>query len=73
MQDEELRKAGPNAQRLHRYYTSGCDNRKGNFTISFKAQHIQKDDGIFPVDFADLYDLFNIDALDISIMRVFSL
>lgn len=73
MTDAELKKAGPYAQKLHRWYMSSCEHRKREVYVSFKAEHFQSDDAIFPIDFADLYDLYNIDALDCSIMRVFSL
>jgi hypothetical protein len=31
------------------------------------------DDGVFIISLSDLYDLFNIDALDVSLMRYFAL
>jgi hypothetical protein len=30
-------------------------------------------DGFFLISFSDLYDLFNLDALDVSLMRCFAL
>jgi hypothetical protein len=31
------------------------------------------DDGVFIISLFDLYDMFNLDALDVSLMRCFAL
>jgi hypothetical protein len=41
--------------------------------VQFKDFHFLVGDDIFVITFSNLYDLFNLDALDISLMRCFSL
>jgi hypothetical protein len=41
--------------------------------VQFKDRHFLVGDDIFVITFSDLYDLFNIDVLDISLMRYFAL
>jgi hypothetical protein len=39
----------------------------------FKEEHFLVGNSIFLISWSDLYDLFNLDALDISLMRCFTL
>jgi hypothetical protein len=41
--------------------------------VSYKDRHFLVGDGFFIITFSDLYDLFNVNALDISLMRYFAL
>jgi hypothetical protein len=41
--------------------------------VSYKDHHFLVGDDIFIITFIDLYFLFNLDALDISLMRCFAL
>jgi hypothetical protein len=41
--------------------------------VSYKDHHFLVGDGFFLISFSDLYDLFNLDALDVSLMRCFAL
>ncbi|TVU41471.1 hypothetical protein EJB05_14992, partial [Eragrostis curvula] len=70
----ELEKAGPYCTSLHTYYMNGCKEKKKQFVVFIRPNHLhRRDEAPFIVDYADLYDLFNIDALDVSIARVFTL
>jgi hypothetical protein len=41
--------------------------------VSYKDRHFLVGDDIFVISWSDLYDIFNLDALDISLMRYFAL
>jgi hypothetical protein len=41
--------------------------------VSYKDSHFLVGDGIFLISWSDLYNLFNLDMLDISLMRCFTL
>jgi hypothetical protein len=41
--------------------------------VQFKDHHFLVGDSNFVITFSDLYNLFNFDALDISLMRYFAL
>jgi hypothetical protein len=69
---DELGKAGQACIDLHNYYIqnykSGLD-----ILVLYKDHHFLVGDDIFIITFSDLYDLFNLYALDISLMRCFAL
>jgi hypothetical protein len=67
-----LSKAGKACIDLHNYY---MQNYESGLDIlgSYKDRFFLVGDGIFMVTFSDCYDLFNLDALDISLMRCFAL
>jgi hypothetical protein len=69
---DELGKACHPCIDLHNYYMqnykSGLD-----IIVSYKDHHFLVGDDIFIITFFDLYGLFNLDALDISLMRCFAL
>jgi hypothetical protein len=44
-----------------------------NIVVEYKKHHFVLADDIFVVSFSDLYDIFILDALDISLMRFFTL
>jgi hypothetical protein len=69
---DELRKVGQPCIDLHNYYIQNY--QKGlDIIVSYKDHHFLMDDDIFIITFSDLYDLFNLDALDISLMCYFAL
>jgi hypothetical protein len=41
--------------------------------VSYKDRHFLVGDGFFLISFSDLYDFFNLDALDVSLMCYFIL
>ncbi|TVU01375.1 hypothetical protein EJB05_53144, partial [Eragrostis curvula] len=74
MSTADLEKAGPNCTSLHNYYMNGCKEKKKQIVVFIRPNHLlRRVEAPFIVDYADLYDLFNIDALDMSIVRVFTL
>jgi len=68
----ELHKAGRFCLELHNYYIQNWQ-KIDVIVVQYKKNHFLTDDGVFIVSFSDLYDLFNLDALDVSLMRCFAL
>jgi hypothetical protein len=66
-----LREAGQCCINLHNYYIQNYKMSHG-IIVSFKDCHFLVGDDIFIITFSDLYDLFNLDMLDISLMRCFA-
>jgi hypothetical protein len=65
-------KVGKACSDLHNYCVQNYDS--GLVILgSYKDHHFLVNDEIFMVTFSDLYDLYNLDALDISLMRCFAL
>ena len=74
--EAELLVAGPFTVELHNYYMKGCQgNKKNGIVVKYRRQHFWRDRDIefFLVGFDDLYDLFKLDALDVSLLRCFTL
>jgi hypothetical protein len=68
----ELCKAGQFCVELHNYYILNW--KKINvIVVKYKQSYFLTDDGVFIISLSDLYDLFNLDALDVSLMRCFTL
>ncbi|CAL5006642.1 unnamed protein product [Urochloa decumbens] len=72
---DELNSAGPATISLHNYYLKGCAEKKKDILVQFRRAHLLRslDKECFLVGFNDLYDLFNVDALDVSLLRCFTL
>ncbi|CAN6356066.1 unnamed protein product [Urochloa humidicola] len=72
---DELNTAGPATIALHNYYLKATVEKKKDIVVEYKRGHLQRssDKECFLVSFNDLYDLFNVDALDVSLMRCFTL
>ncbi|RLN24014.1 hypothetical protein C2845_PM07G11800 [Panicum miliaceum] len=71
-----LESAGPSCVTLHKYYTPACgEKKKSDIVVLFKHCHFLRslDKECLLVSLADLYDLFNLDAVDTSLLRCFSL
>ena len=66
----ELKSAGPTTTSLHSHYLKGCVAKKNDIVVQYKRCHLHRsqDKECFLVGFNDLYDLFNIDALDVSLV-----
>jgi hypothetical protein len=69
---DELDKVGQACKDLHNYYTQNYESSLG-ILGSYKDRHFLVGDDIFMITFSNLNDLFNLDALDISLMRSFTL
>ncbi|CAL4924945.1 unnamed protein product [Urochloa decumbens] len=72
---DELNSAGSATISLHNYYLKGCAEKKKDILVQFRRAHLLRslDKECFLVGFNDLYDLFNVDALDVSLLRCFTL
>jgi hypothetical protein len=60
---------------LHNYYIYNADKLQ-DIIVAYKERHFLQLEGtesIFTVAFSDLFDLFNFDALDLSLVRCFAL
>jgi hypothetical protein len=71
----ELRAAGQYCVDLHNYYMQNV-NQAEEIMVSFEERHFLQLEGngnIFIVAWSDLFDLFNLDALDLSLIRCFAL
>jgi hypothetical protein len=69
---DELHKVGQPCIDLHNYYIHNYKSGQ-DILVSYKDRHFLVGEGIFIITFADLYDLFNLNVLDISLMRRFTL
>jgi hypothetical protein len=57
---------------LNNYYINNY-HKGQDIIVSYKDQHFLVGDDIFLISWYDLYDLFNFDALDVGLMRYFTL
>jgi len=70
----DLATAGVNTKGLHNHYiTHAMDNDNMSIVGEFKAEDLHSGPGFFSVSWSDLYDVFNLDALDISLIRCLTL
>ena len=70
----DLATAGVNTKGLHKHYiTYAMDNDNTPIVGEFKAEDLHIGPGYFSVAWSDLYDLFNVYALDISLIRCLTL
>jgi hypothetical protein len=69
---DTLKQVGKSCVELHNYYINNY--KKGqNIIALFKEEHFLVGNNIFLISWSDLYDLLNLDVLDISLMRCFVL
>jgi hypothetical protein len=68
----QLCEAGKYCIELNKYYIQNYKNGE-DIIVQFKDRHFLLGDDILVVTFFDLYDLFTLDALDISLMCCFVL
>jgi hypothetical protein len=69
---DQLCEAGQHCIDLHNCYIRNYKTDK-DIIVSFKDHHFLVGDSIFVITFSDLYDLLDLDVLDISLMRCFTL
>jgi hypothetical protein len=69
---DELHKASQPCIDLHNYYNQNYEMGQ-NIIVSFKDHYFLVDDDIFLITFFDLFDLLNLDTLDISLILCFAL
>jgi hypothetical protein len=67
-----LHEAGQPCIELHNYYINNYMSGQ-DIIVSYKDRHFLVGYGFFLISFSDLYDLFNLNALDVSLMRYFAL
>ena len=71
---EELASAGVNTKALHKHYlTHGTSSDNTSIVGEFKPEDLHSGPGYFAVGWSNLYDLFNLDALDISFIHCLTL
>jgi hypothetical protein len=69
---DALHKASQPCVELHSYYINNY--KLGQYIIvSYKDRHFLVGDDFFLISFSNLYNLFNLDVLDVSLMRCFTL
>jgi hypothetical protein len=82
LSDGDLKKAAPFTRKLHTFYMQiGKSNDDSQIMVAFQPgtnAWPQRDESSnelqqLPVQLSDLYDLFNLDALDLIILRCFIL
>jgi hypothetical protein len=78
--DGDLKKAGPFTRTLHKIYMQrGKSNDNSHIMVAIRPQSSawpprwSKGLQLLPVQLSDLYDLFNLDALDLTLLRCFIL
>ena len=70
---------GLDCTELHTWYmeqsNKPVDQRRSGFTVKFKEDHFNHvyQDAVFTVTFDDLFCLFNLDELDVSLIRCWTL
>ena len=71
----ELENVRPATTSLHNYYLQCCAEKKKYIVASYKCDHLLREAEVecFLLCFNDLYDLFNLDALDVSLLCSFTL
>jgi hypothetical protein len=57
---------------LHNYYILNW-KKIDVIVVKYRQSHLVMDDGVFIISVSDLYDLFNLDALDVSLTHYFAL
>jgi hypothetical protein len=69
---DTLKEAGKSYVVLHNYYINNYKIRQ-HIISGFKEKHFLVGEGMFLISWYDLYDLFTLNVLDISLMRCFTL
>jgi hypothetical protein len=78
--DGDLKKAAPFTRKLHKFYMQhGKSDNNSHIMVALRpetsAWPLRWSNGLqqLPVQLNDLYDLFNVDALDLTLLRCFIL
>jgi len=69
----DLATAGVNTKGLHKHYMTHANGDDASIVGHYKAEDLHSGPGYFSVSWSDLYDVFNLDALDISLIRCLTL
>ena len=69
----DLATAGVNTKGLHKHYMTHANDDNTSIVGQFKAEDMHSGPSFFSVSWSDLYDVFNLDALDISLIRCLTL
>jgi hypothetical protein len=69
---DALDKVGQVCVNLHNYYINNYMSGQ-DIIVSYKDRHFLVGDDIFLISFSNLYDLFSLDVLGVSLMRCFAL
>jgi hypothetical protein len=69
---DTLHKVGKPCVELHNYYINNYKSGQ-DIIVSYKYRHFLVSDDIFLISWSDLYDLFNLNMLDVSLMQCFTL
>jgi hypothetical protein len=69
---DALHKASQPCLELHNYYINNSMSGQ-DIIVSYKDRPFLVGDSFFLISFSDLYNLFNLDALDVSLMPCFAL
>jgi hypothetical protein len=69
---DTLHKVGQPYVEFHNYYINNYKSGQ-NIIVSYKDRHFLMGDNFFLIPFFDLYDIFNLNVLDVSLMRCFAL
>ena len=69
----DLATAGVNTKGLHKHYMTHANGDDASIVGHYKAVDLHSGPGYFSVSWSDLYDVFNLDALDISLIRCLTL
>jgi hypothetical protein len=69
---DALHNAGQPCIDLHNYYIQNYMLGQ-DIIVSYKDGHFLVGDSVFVISFYDLYDLFNLNALDVSLICCFAL
>jgi hypothetical protein len=74
LSDGDLKKAAPCTKKLHTFYMQrGKSDDDSDIRTSAWPQRLSNRLQQLPVQLSDLYDLFNLDALDLTLLRCFIL
>jgi hypothetical protein len=69
---DALKQVGKSCVELHNYYINNYKTHQ-DIIVSLKEKHFLVGEGVFLISWSDLYDIINLDALDISLMCCFVL
>jgi hypothetical protein len=67
-----LHKVGQPCVNLHNYYINNYKSGQ-DIIVLYKNRHFLVGDDFFLISSSNLYDLFNLDTLGVSLMRCFAL
>jgi hypothetical protein len=69
---DALKQVGKSCVKLYNYYINNYKSGQ-DIMLSYMDRHFLVGDDVFVISWFDLYDLFNLDALDVGLMRCFTL